>query len=791
MASSIALLPKEERDKILNSLTQEEAEDILYDWEVWARPKQLPPPGDWLVWMILTGRGWGKMTDINDFIRIPNGWKQLKDIISGDIVFDDNGNECNVIESHPIQTKSIAYKLFFDTGETIIADPEHLWYTISKLEDKQIRRNKRINGTVKTTEEIINTIKYKGIETNHRIPIAKPLKLKEQKLEIEPYTMGIWLGDGDSNGSCITTNDIEILKYIGNVGYKIRKPFGKDKNRYPFSNGIKPMRCKETGQYKASGSLISIIKEMGLYKNKHIPFNYLNASIEQRTLLLKGLMDSDGFCGKYGRCEYTSVNRRLANDTLELINSLGIKARMRKGFAKINHRVIGDKYIIRFRTDIECFRLLRKLNNQKIATKKQISRQKNRFIIKYEIVHNIKMRCLTVDSLTKLFLLGKSLIPTHNTRTGAEYVISQAKKGTEHIALIGQTKADVRDTMVELGPASILKISSPKFYPKYEPSKRRVIWPNGCIGTIYSGDEPDQVRGPSHKIAWIDELAKFRYPQQIWDNLLFGLREGEDMRILITTTPRPIKIIKNLFSDSKTKVIGGNTYENKDNLPQKYFDYVIAPYVGTRLGQQEIEGKILEDNPNALWIRKIIDDNRVNKYPELIRVVIGVDPNVTNTETSAEAGIIAAGIDINGHGYILGDNTIKGSPDTWGNEVITAYYKYRADRIIGEVNNGGDMIEYVIRSIDKNVSYKSVRATKGKYVRAEPVAALYEQNKIHHVGNFPDLEDQLCEWVPGDKSPDRMDGLVWAITDLILEKEPDIPIEGASAGRRATADQDW
>ena len=359
------------------------------------------------------------------------------------------------------------------------------------------------------------------------------------------------------------------------------------------------------------------------------------------------------------------------------------------------------------------------------------------------------------------------------TRTGAEYVINQAKKGAEHIALIGQTKADVRDTMVELGPASILKISSPKFYPKYEPSKRRVIWPNGCIGTIYSGDEPDQVRGPSHKIAWIDELAKFKYPQQIWDNLMFGLREGEDMRILITTTPRPINIIKNLVKDPNIIAIRGNTYENKDNLPQKYFDYVIAPYVGTRLGQQEIEGKILEDNPNALWNRKMIDDNRVNKAPELIRIVIGVDPEVSDTEKSAETGIIAAGIDIIGHGYILGDNTTKGSPDKWGNEVITAYYKYRADRIIGEVNNGGDMVGYVIRTIDKNVSFKAVHASKGKYTRAEPVAALYEQRRIHHVGNFPDLEDQLCEWVPGEKSPDRMDGLVWAITELILGEEPD------------------
>jgi len=372
--------------------------------------------------------------------------------------------------------------------------------------------------------------------------------------------------------------------------------------------------------------------------------------------------------------------------------------------------------------------------------------------------------------LTWMILTGRGW---GKTRTGAEWVTDQAKKGAKHIALIGQTKADVRDTMIEIGPSSILKISNPKFYPKYESSKRRIVWPNGCIGTIYSGDEPDQVRGPSHDRAWIDELAKFKYPQDIWNNLMFGLREGEDMRILVTTTPRPIPIIKNLIKDPNTIPIRGSTYENKDNLPKKYFDYVIAPYVGTRLGKQEIEGKILDDNPDALWTRKIIDNNRKNKFPELVRVVIAVDPEATANEKSSETGIIAIGLSADGHGWLLGDDSLRASPDEWGNAVVTAYHKYNADRIIGEVNNGGDMIEYVIKTVDPNVSYKSVRASRGKYIRAEPVAALYEQGKIHHIGNFPDLEDQLCEWVPGEKSPDRLDALVWGVTELMLDEVGD------------------
>lgn len=393
------------------------------------------------------------------------------------------------------------------------------------------------------------------------------------------------------------------------------------------------------------------------------------------------------------------------------------------------------------------------------------------------------------DWLTWLIRTGRGW---GKTRTGSEYIIDQARKGAEHIALIAETKADARDTMVELGPASILKISRPNFMPKYEPSKRRVVWPNGCVGTIYSGDEPDQVRGPSHDIAWIDELAKFKYPQAVWDNLMFGLRNREDIRILITTTPRPIPILKLLQADPDTIDVSGSTYENKDNLPQKYFDHVIKKYEGTRLGRQEIYGQVLEDNPNALWTRKIIENNRRNKAPQLIRVAIAVDPQATDNIMSSETGIIGGGLSEDRHVWILEDATTKGSPDKWGNAAVAAYHKLLADRIVGEVNNGGDMVEYVIRSIEPNISFESVRASRGKYTRAEPVSALYEQGKIHHVGNFPDLEDQLCEWVPGDKSPDRLDALVWLVYELMPDMFQDaFIVEGKSAGRRATADQKW
>jgi len=357
------------------------------------------------------------------------------------------------------------------------------------------------------------------------------------------------------------------------------------------------------------------------------------------------------------------------------------------------------------------------------------------------------------------------------TRAGAEWIIDRVRKGFKRIALIGQTKADVRDTMIEIGDSSILKISRPTFMPKYEPSKRRLTWPNGAIAISYSGDEPDQLMGPQHDTVWIDELAKFQYPQKTWDNMEFGLRIGLNPQVMITATPRPIPIIKDLIADPDIRDVRGNSYENIDNLSERYINRIIKKYEGTRLGRQEIYGHILADNPDALWTRKVIEDNRRNKAPELIRIAVAIDPQATDNIMSSETGIIVGGISEDKQGWILADVTIKGSPDTWGNEAVTAYHKFAADLIIGEINNGGDMVEHVIRSIDSKVSYKSVRASRGKYVRAEPVSALYEQGRIHHIGTFIALEDQLAEWVPGDKSPDRLDALVWLITELMLGEE--------------------
>jgi phage terminase large subunit-like protein len=355
------------------------------------------------------------------------------------------------------------------------------------------------------------------------------------------------------------------------------------------------------------------------------------------------------------------------------------------------------------------------------------------------------------------------------TRTGSETVIEWAQQGYSPIALVGQTKADVRDTMVEVGDSSILKVAPPWFRPVYEPSKRRLIFPNGSVCVIYSGDEPSQLRGPQHQKAWVDELAKFKYSQETWDNLEFGLRTGKNPQVICTTTPRPIKIIKDLIADKRTVETRGNTLENSANLNPLFIERMQSKYEGTRLGRQELNGDILDDNLEALWRRPDIDDNKVRQVPQLSLVVVGVDPAVTSKAGSDDTGIVVAGKGIDGHGYVLGDYTVHDSPNKWAEAAITAYHKHQANKIVGEVNNGGDLVELNIKTVDPSVRFESVHASRGKAIRAEPVSALYEQGKVHHFGTFPELEDQCCEWVPGaEKSPDRIDALVWALTSLNL-----------------------
>ena len=306
--------------------------------------------------------------------------------------------------------------------------------------------------------------------------------------------------------------------------------------------------------------------------------------------------------------------------------------------------------------------------------------------------------------------------------------------------------------------------------PEYLPSKRRVQWPNGAAAILFSAEKPTQLRGPQCECWCADELSHWQYLDDTWDNLQFGARLGKHVQGVVTTTPRPSPTLKKIMADPRTIVTRGSMWENKANLSPTAIESLRTRYEGTRLGRQEIHGEILDDNPFALWKRDQIERDRVTEAPKLVRVFVGIDPAVSSNEESAETGIIVVGRDNQkpAHFYVLADLTVSmATPEQWGRAAITAYNLFKADALIPEVNQGGDMVSSTIRTIDPRVPIKPVRATRGKRTRAEPVSALSEQGRLHHVGTFPQMEDQLVEWVPGDDSPDRMDALVWAVTALM------------------------
>jgi phage terminase large subunit-like protein len=363
------------------------------------------------------------------------------------------------------------------------------------------------------------------------------------------------------------------------------------------------------------------------------------------------------------------------------------------------------------------------------------------------------------------------------TRAAAEWVRAEVESGRRgRIALVGRTAADVRDVIVE-GESGLLAVCPPWKRPDYEPSKRRLTWPNGAIATTYSADEPDLLRGPQHDGAWADELASWRFPEA-WDMLMMGLRLGENPQVVAVTTPRPIKLIRDLMAQPTTVTVTGATFENKENLPEPFLREIIARYEGTRLGRQELMGELLDDVPGALWTRTMIEQARVEKAPDMTRVVVAIDPAVTSGEDADETGILVVGKGVDGHAYVLADLSCRLSPEGWGRRAVEAFRAWGADRIVAEVNNGGDLVERNIRAIDRGVPYKSVTASRGKRKRAEPVAALYEQNRVHHLRGLERLEDQLCAFAPdgyaGGDSPDHADALVWGVTELMLGPSTDV-----------------
>ncbi|WMS45101.1 terminase family protein [Acuticoccus sp. MNP-M23] len=372
------------------------------------------------------------------------------------------------------------------------------------------------------------------------------------------------------------------------------------------------------------------------------------------------------------------------------------------------------------------------------------------------------------------------------TRAGAEWVHTLAtghgaggEAAVGRIALVGETLADAREVMVE-GVSGLLSVGRRCDRPNFQPSRRRLEWPNGAVAQLFSAADPESLRGPQFGAAWSDELAKWPDGQAVWDMLQFGLRLGTRPRQVVTTTPRPVPLLKNLIAASSTIVTRMSTHENAANLAPGFLDMVVDKYQGTRLGRQELNGDIVEDRDDALWERGRIELSRVAEAPALERIVVAVDPPATSGAKSAACGIVAAGLGADGTAYVLADRTLaRASPEAWASRAVSLYHTLEADALIAEVNQGGEMVATVVREQDAGVPVTAVRASRGKWTRAEPVALLYAQGRVKHVGVMPELEDQMCNFVPGGTSegvsPDRIDALVWAIASLMLDRSGQAP----------------
>lgn len=365
------------------------------------------------------------------------------------------------------------------------------------------------------------------------------------------------------------------------------------------------------------------------------------------------------------------------------------------------------------------------------------------------------------------------------TRMGAEWVSALAAQHSgARFALVGATLNEARAVMVE-GESGLLALPYAE-RPEWEPSLRRLTWTNGAMATLFSAAEPESLRGPQHDFAWADEIAKWPSGIKAWDNLMLGLRLGENPRAMATTTPRPVPLVRRLAKEKGVSVTRGRTTDNDMNLPPDFIASVRAIYAGTRLGRQELDGELIADAAGALWTRDVLERQRAVRAPELKRVVIGVDPPVS--ENGDACGIVAVGLGVDKNAYVLADHSISGaSPERWARAVAAAADAWQADRVVVEDNQGGNMVETVLRAADIAMPIKRAHASKGKSARAEPISILYEAKRVFHINAFPEMEDQMCGLIAGGgyegpgRSPDRADALVWALTELMLGKAERVP----------------
>lgn len=773
------MLPPEEQAKVLAGM---DPDALVWDWSVWGRPEQQAPEGDWNIWAYIAGRGAGKTrtaaewvreqakyttdgqrrfalvartaADVRDvivegealalgtLIATPTGFISMADIRVGDTVLGGDGNPCKVTAVFPILEDRPCYSVDI-SGIKVVADANHKWTTSSHVERNYESRMPRVYESVRTTRDIYESLKVeRGYPvSNHAVRITAVVG-SETELPIAPYTLGVWLGDGASKNATITSHtddQLHVRSRIEAEGYTTTD------NKTIYTFGV-------------TKGLNKSLKDTGLLKNKHIPEIYFHSSLDQRMALLQGLIDTDGTVSLRGQVEFDNTNIRLINDVARLVASLGIKhggVKFRKGGQEVSGAGKGlgylasDSYRITFTTSLPVASLPRKV----VRVKEWRSEEKWRYIKAVEPVNSVPVRCIAVDSPDHTFLITEQYIRTHNS--------------------------------------GIMNVTPPSERPLYEPSKRRLTWPNGNVATCFTADEPDSLRGPQFTHAWGDEIAAWRQTPDAagmtaFDNLRVGARLGRNPQIVVTTTPKRVPLLYKLIEESKTGrvvITRGSTLDNSGNLSGAYLDAITGVYAGTRLAQQEIYGEMLDDVEGALWTTEMIDRGRQSGMPLGTPLrIIGVDPSVAENPRD-ECGIVVCGSTADRDLYkrqawVLEDATVLGSPETWANKVVEMARKWGCP-VVAEVNQGGALVRNAINAIDPNIVVLEVHSKYGKALRAEPVTLAYEQNRVHHIGFLADLESQMYSWIPGEgKSPDRVDALVHALTALLIK-----PPSGFTGGK--------
>lgn len=853
-------------------------------WRRTARPTQLPPKGDdWLYWVIMSGRGWGKALALSTPLpsmytdpMLPHatrvGWRSLGDIVAGDTVFDESGRPCKVTATFD-RTPQRAYRVTFSDGTHIDACDEHQWVTwthaerkaylrsqhepdvtrfpaewpswrakrlpsrqllrddvelvLAKIRDgwsirraaahvgisRQILRSHIEAGhyvapqpksgpsatgpRVRTTQEIADTLTHGGRgDTNHAIPTCGPVELPDADLPIDPWLLGYWLG----NGSAIAAQVSSDIRDAKDVERKIRSA--------GYVPTVRLIREHGTASFGIPGGLRRSLINARLMADKHVPDDYLWASIEQREAMLRGFMDSDGYCDPdSGQVEFCSVRRNLADAVVQLARSLGQKPILGVGRAMLNGVDHGEKYRVTWRPTRNPFSVPRKADRVRPEGAQSL-RNHHRMIVSVEPIEPVPMRCLTVDSPHHMYLAGEAMIPTHNTHVGSNVLAEWATTTRGDYAMIAPTFGDARKICTE-GPSGLVAALGPQLH-HYNKSDYVLYLTNGSRIVLASADAPDRLRGYNLSGAWCDELASFGPEQkELWDkSLIPALRIGKHPRMIITTTPRRSAIVlRELLArakngDPSVHLTTGSTFENRANLSAAFLQEMELRYKGTTVGRQELAGEMLDEVEGALVTQATIEATRVldgNLVPTLRRVVVGVDPCVTAGESSDACGIVVAGLgaipmrgwtgtksEVEGpHLYYFQDATMRGTPRRWARRALEVADEWAADSIVIETNQGGDLCTTMLRMVATELEartprIKKVHASVGKRTRAEPVAGMFEQYRAHMVGGIPGVEDGFTSWVPGDDtSPNELDAAVWAAVGLL----PQLAMKGPAPVR--------